>query len=344
MSTTTEARSNSEATAPSKGLNEEDLRKELRRAMQKLKKREPLDTTYKRLLMNGIVTPRRPVLPKGKLFKKVGSGLRGRVEKYMEVTRGKDPWDRVAQRQPLDDEKMREALTLREAKDHEQQPLLEATLASLPRRNGMDEMSCRRHLEAIAMGLQGKGKIPPRSMTPTAAEQTEQARQQAEIDKKQAEAKAMETARMQREAEERRQREAEATKRKNMVETPQHALQKVYLPIFKMLWDMEFVYLGGTNPFRIVIDRENCAEMGAPDYFDVIETPMNLTYIKTKVDNMSYDSLQSFCADVDLMIKNAVKYNSDPNNLYRRAAEEMHKKFRTFTRQVVERVKQSQKR
>lgn len=322
---------------------EEDLRKELRIVLQKLKKREPQDLTYKRLLMNGILTSRRPVLPKGKLYKRIGSGLRARIEKYVEDNRGKTPWDRIAHRQPLEDKRMCEALTLREAKDHEQQPLLEATLAALPRRNGMDEMSCRRHLEAIAMGLQGRGQVPPRSLTPTAAEQTEQARLQAGHDNKKAEAMAQEKARMQRERDERMQREADAAKRKRAADSPQQALYEVYSPIFQMLWDMDFYYLNHSNPFRLVIDRENCAAMGAPDYFDVVETPMNLTYIKAKAEARDYETLAEFDVDVNLMLDNAIKYNSHPDNPYRKGAEEMRKEYLSKIKKVVAAVKKKQK-
>ena len=44
---------------------------------------------------------------------------------------GQDPFDRIGQRKPLDETGMRAAFTLREAKEHEQQPLLEATLTAL---------------------------------------------------------------------------------------------------------------------------------------------------------------------------------------------------------------------
>ena len=129
---------------------EEGLRNQLRAAMQQLKRREPLDSKYKKLLVGGIVTNRRPVLPKAHSYKKIGSNLRGRVEKFMEQTQGKDPFDRILARQPLEEDQMRAALTLREHKKHEQKTLLDATLAALPRRNGMDAMTRRRYLEGIA--------------------------------------------------------------------------------------------------------------------------------------------------------------------------------------------------
>lgn len=261
--------------------NEDDLRKELRAAQHSLNRREPLEPNYKRLLLNGLVTSRRPTLPKDKFYKRVGSRLRERVEQFMALTEGKDPLDRIAQREAPTDEAMRAALTLREAKDHEQQILLDATLAAMPHRNGMDEMTRKRHFEGIAMTLQSREKKKTyRSLSPqpsSAAEQTEQARQAAELERQRAQARAREAARKKREEDERKAREEEMF-RKRKAETPQQSLQKLYQPIFKKLWDMEFSNLGNINPFRIVIDKSNCAHMGAPDYFDVITTPVRSDY------------------------------------------------------------------
>ena len=103
-------------------------------------------------------------------------------------------------------------------------------------------------------------------------------------------------------------------------------LRQHLVPRYYNNWDMEFAYLGNTNPFQMVIDRENCAAVGAPDYCDIMEKPMNLTYIQRKVDDMSYVALSDFFQDVDLMLQNAIKYNSDPQNPYRVAAEEMQKR------------------
>mmetsp|Transcript_154 Transcript_154/g.196 ORF Transcript_154/g.196 Transcript_154/m.196 type:complete len:138 (+) Transcript_154:88-501(+) len=102
---------------------------------------------------------------------------------------------------------------------------------------------------------------------------------------------------------------------------------------------MEFNYLGGTNPFRMVIDRENCASVGAPDYFYAIDKPMNLTNFQRKVDAMGYDSLGAFLQDVDLMLRNALIYNSHTSNPYRVAAEEMQKKYKKGAKRTVQVIK-----
>jgi delta-aminolevulinic acid dehydratase/porphobilinogen synthase len=67
---------------------------------------------------------------------------------------------------------------------------------------------------------------------------------------------------------------------------------------------------------------------------------MNLTYIKNKVNK--YTTLQAFFADVALMIANAVKYNSDPGNPYRHAAEEMKKRHDKIVKRVWQQIQQRQ--
>ena len=144
----------------SNSTTEDVLRQQLRSLMQKLPPAHKLDPTYKRLLLNGIVTTRKPALPKDKFYKGIGSRLRETVDRYVMENQGKDPFDRIGQRMPLEDDKMRAALTLREFKEHEQTPLLEATLAAnvTQYRQGMDEPTRRRHFEGVAIGLQTSKK------------------------------------------------------------------------------------------------------------------------------------------------------------------------------------------
>jgi hypothetical protein len=261
---------------------EDDLRNSLRTALQSLTRREPLEPTYKRLIGNGVVTSRRPVLIKDKFYRKVGSRLRERVEGFLVLTQGKDPFDRISQRQPLEDSAMRAALTLREAKEHEQQPLLDATLAALPLRGGMDVATRRRHLEGIAQMLQSvHKKIPP-------------VQPNAELERQRAQARAREAARRRRDEEDRQRAQEELLGKRKAAETPEQALYKLYHPIFKKLWEMEFGNLNSTNPFRIVIDRANCAAMGAADYFDVIQTPVSILYLYLSGCLESFSSLV-FC-------------------------------------------------
>jgi hypothetical protein len=121
-----------------------------------------------------------------------------------------------------------------------------------------------------------------------------------------------------------------------MSETPHQALNRLFEPIFRHLWYMEFAILHGTNPFRIIIDAQNCAAMGVPDYCDVIKTPMNLTYIRDKVDGAWSTSFQEFFDDVELMLDKALLYNSDPSNEFHLAAKEMKKKYKKQAKKVMQ--------
>ena len=127
----------------------------------------------------------------------------------------------------------------------------------------------------------------------------------------------------------------EQERKERALETPKDALHRLYKPIFDSLWEMEFDILGGVNPFRTVIDAENCAAMGAPDYCDIIKRPMNLTYIQTKVNKKSYETLQEFLEDVDLIIKNALLYNHHPENPYNIAAQAFRKQFKKLAKPLV---------
>ncbi|GAX28429.1 hypothetical protein FisN_4Hu380 [Fistulifera solaris] len=291
---------------------EEALRESLRAALQTLSRREPFDPTYKRLLVNNTRLANPPLLSRDKFYRKVGSDLRARVELFLAQTAGKEPLDRIAQRQPLEDSAMRASFTLREAKEHEQQAFLDATLALFPKRNGMDAQQRKRYFHEMVLGLQNqKKKIKTKASSGVS-----------EWERQRDQARAREEARRLKEQEENRQNDD-----MRKAHTPQQALYKHYFPIFKKLWEMEFAHLGGINPFRVVIDRENCASVGAPDYFDIIEKPMNLTYIQQKVEGRKYESLRPFFEDVELMLRNAITYNSDVSNPYRIAAEEMKKMY-----------------
>ncbi|KAL7482300.1 hypothetical protein ACHAW6_007971 [Cyclotella cf. meneghiniana] len=129
---------------------------------------------------------------------------------------------------------------------------------------------------------------------------------------------------------------AERERKERAVETPKDALHRLYKPIFDALWEIEFECLGGVNPFRTVIDAQNCASMGAPDYCDIIKKPMNLTYIQTKVNNKSYETLQEFLEDVDLIVRNALLYNHHPENPYNIAAKAFRKQFKKLAKPLVQ--------
>ncbi|CAO3616923.1 unnamed protein product [Cunninghamella echinulata] len=55
---------------------------------------------------------------------------------------------------------------------------------------------------------------------------------------------------------------------------------------------------------------------GAPDYYDVIKNPMDLSKIKEKIDSKSYSSLAEFEDDVRLMLNNCYQYNGPGSYAY----------------------------
>ena len=61
--------------------DELDLRTQVRAALKNLTRREPIEPTYKHLLMNGDVTPRRPTLPKDKQYRAISANLRERARR-----------------------------------------------------------------------------------------------------------------------------------------------------------------------------------------------------------------------------------------------------------------------
>jgi len=59
-------------------------------------------------------------------------------------------------------------------------------------------------------------------------------------------------------------------------------------------------------PFRQPVDP---IELGIPDYFEVIQNPIDLGTIKTKLAQQEYQTLEQFVADVRLVWSNCLTYN-----------------------------------
>lgn len=132
----------------------------------------------------------------------------------------------------------------------------------------------------------------------------------------------------------------EQLRRLRSLESPEQALQRIYAPMFDELWEMEF--FDGTNPFRLVIDSHNCDMMGVPDYCQVIKKPMNLTYIRQKVQGSKYSALSEFFEDIELVISNCLLYNNDPSNPYHQAANLLKTRYIELRKQVLMNLQQSQ--
>ena len=387
------------ATKRSRDDEEEQLRKQLKGHLHRVTKREPLDATYKFFISSGAARP--PFIPKDRLYKRLGAELRYTPEKLMLQPGGNDPnlpGKKIGEdREPLDEEAMRSALTLRAAKKHEQEAYARAALLAPPRGvrlpPGWDVTTHRNRLEGMALGLQEKEIKQKNKAERTRLAQIAKAKMEAAEREAAAKGRSIATAtaaggadaeaamqakalakaeeelslkkqrdreneerlrRIERErqrTEERRLREeadrreaeearAELERRQRMAETPKEALFRLYNPVFQILWDMEFPALGNSNPFRIIIDKDTCAQMGVPDYCNVISKPMNLTYVQEKVENRSYSTLQEFFSDIELIVNNALTYNSDMRNPYHIAALEFRKRFRKAAKRVVQSVQQ----
>jgi hypothetical protein len=57
------------------------------------------------------------------------------------------------------------------------------------------------------------------------------------------------------------------------------------------------------NVFNNPVDKED-----APDYYEIIQSPMCLANMMTKIDNNEYNSVLEFVNDVKLIRNNAVEY------------------------------------
>lgn len=54
----------------------------------------------------------------------------------------------------------------------------------------------------------------------------------------------------------------------------------------------------------------------APDYFDVIEHPMDLSTIQSSLNNMGYKHNKELIDDILLMFRNCERYNDERSNIY----------------------------
>ena len=57
----------------------------------------------------------------------------------------------------------------------------------------------------------------------------------------------------------------------------------------------------------------NCVllKFQVPDYYEIIQNPMDLSSMMTKIDLHKYQTVQQFLKDIDLICSNALEYNPD---------------------------------
>ncbi|XP_037072228.1 ATPase family AAA domain-containing protein 2-like [Pollicipes pollicipes] len=63
--------------------------------------------------------------------------------------------------------------------------------------------------------------------------------------------------------------------------------------------------------------RQPVEEEDAPDYYSIIERPMDLDTIMTRIDQHKYEAAEDFLADVDQICTNALEYNPDTTEIGR---------------------------
>ncbi|XP_060705627.1 histone acetyltransferase p300-like [Hemiscyllium ocellatum] len=67
-------------------------------------------------------------------------------------------------------------------------------------------------------------------------------------------------------------------------------------------------------PFRQPVDPQ---QLGIPDYFDIVKTPMDLSTIKRKLDTGQYQEPWQYVDDIWLMFNNAWLYNRKTSRVYK---------------------------
>jgi hypothetical protein len=67
------------------------------------------------------------------------------------------------------------------------------------------------------------------------------------------------------------------------------------------------------------IFAEPVTEKDAPGYFDIIETPMDLSCIRNKLARRQYSSVEEMATDLRIMFSNCMLYNDDSSHLFHEA-------------------------
>uniref|UniRef100_A0A7M5VDT5 histone acetyltransferase n=1 Tax=Clytia hemisphaerica TaxID=252671 RepID=A0A7M5VDT5_9CNID len=69
-----------------------------------------------------------------------------------------------------------------------------------------------------------------------------------------------------------------------------------------------------SGPFLTPVNPD---QLGIPDYFHIVKNPMDLSTIKSKLDNGDYKDPWGFCDDMRLMFENAWLYNKKTTKVYK---------------------------
>ncbi|KAL3900095.1 MAG: hypothetical protein SGCHY_001569 [Lobulomycetales sp.] len=96
----------------------------------------------------------------------------------------------------------------------------------------------------------------------------------------------------------------------------------------KVLLDLKN-YTAHSFPFLNRVSKKD-----APDYYDIIKSPMDLGTMTKKLKNMQYSSKKDFADDLNLIWSNCMIYNSHPDNVYRKHGSAMRKRSVELLRKI----------
>eukprot|EP00941_MAST-03F_sp_MAST-3F-sp1_P001145 g1145.t1 len=71
-----------------------------------------------------------------------------------------------------------------------------------------------------------------------------------------------------------------------------------------------------SNPFCVKVTPQNCAELGVPDYFKECPKAMDLTTMTELLQSGHYDTAEKFESDLNLIVRNAYKFNRPQDPVY----------------------------
>jgi E1A/CREB-binding protein len=97
--------------------------------------------------------------------------------------------------------------------------------------------------------------------------------------------------------------------KKAAIKFPSEYLKAKLLPTLDRVWKET-----EASPFHYPVNPE---ELGLPDYFNVVKKPMDLSTIKTKLDEGKYINPMEYVDDMWLMFNNAWLYNKKTSKVYK---------------------------
>ena len=107
--------------------------------------------------------------------------------------------------------------------------------------------------------------------------------------------------------------------------------QEILYPALEKVLNALKGYTEHSFPFLKPVQRRE-----APNYYDIITNPMDLSTISKNLKNLTYNSKQEFKTDLDLIWSNCLQYNTLPDSIYRKHSIMMAKKAENLLKKVPE--------